>query len=68
MRQRPLSVQVTDTLPAEPRMSKEYFDAKYKAWLVRRGMSDPAFAEELRAFERRSMLSFRRNKNTPKPK
>jgi len=39
-------------------------NAKYKAWLQRRGLTDPAYAEELKAFEDRSKLSFKRNKNT----
>jgi len=64
MRQRPPSMQITDSLPAEPMISQEYMNAKYKAWLQRRGLTDPAFAEELKAFEQRSKLSFKRNKNT----
>lgn len=62
------SIQVTDTLPPDVMISAEYMNAKYKAWLQRRGLTDPAFAEELKAFEARSKMSFKRNRATPKGK
>jgi hypothetical protein len=49
-------------------ISQEYMNAKYKAWLQRRGLTDPAFAEELKAFEARSKMSFKRNRNTKNTK
>jgi hypothetical protein len=61
-------MQITDSLPAEPMISQEYMNAKYKAWLQRRGLTDPAFADELKAFEARSKMSFKRNRNTKKTK
>ena len=67
MRQRPPSIQPTDTLPPEPKISSEYINQKYRAWLIRRGLTDPAFQDELKAFDRRSQFSVRRNRHS-KPK
>jgi hypothetical protein len=68
MRQRPPSIQPTDTLPPEVNISSEYINAKFRAWLQRRGLTDPAFQDELRAFDKRSQFSVRRNRHTKKTK
>jgi hypothetical protein len=68
MRQRPPSIQPTDTLPPEVNISSEYINAKFRAWLQRRGLTDPAFQDELRAFDKRSQFSIRRNRHTKKSK
>jgi len=53
---------VADVGPADPGMSQEYFNEKYRAWLRRRGLTDPSFAEELRALEERRVLNFKRGR------
>ena len=68
MRQRPPSIQPTDTLPPEVNISSEYINSKFRAWLQRRGLTDPAFQDELRAFDKRSQFSVRRNRHTKKSK
>lgn len=68
MRQRPPSIQPTDTLPPEVNISSEYINAKFRAWLQRRGLTDPAFQDELKAFDKRSQFSVRRNRHTKKSK
>jgi hypothetical protein len=68
MRQRPPSIQPTDTLPPEVNISSEYINAKFRAWLQRRGLTNPAFQDELRAFDKRSQFSVRRNRHTKKSK
>lgn len=37
-------------MPPEPGMSQEYFNAKYKAWLRRRGFDQEADEMEQRTF------------------
>jgi CRISPR/Cas system-associated exonuclease Cas4 (RecB family) len=44
------TVKIADSMPAEPAMSQEYFNAKYKAWLRRRGFEQEASEMEQRAF------------------
>lgn len=68
MRQRPPSIQPTDTLPPEVNISSEYINAKFRAWLQRRGLTDPSFKDELEAFDKRSQFSVRRNRHTKKSK
>jgi hypothetical protein len=68
MRQRPPSIQPTDTLPPEVNISSQYINAKFRAWLQRRGLTDPAFQDELKAFDKRSQFSVRRNRHTKKSK
>lgn len=68
MRQRPPSIQPTDTLPPEINISSDYINAKFRAWLQRRGLTDPAFQDELKAFDKRSQFSVRRNRHTKKTK
>lgn len=68
MRQRPQSIQVTDSLPPEVNISPEYVNAKFRAWLQRRGLTDPSFKDELEAFDKRSQFSVRRNRHTKKSK
>lgn len=55
-------VTIADVPPADPRVSSEYINAKYKAWLKRRGLTDPAFAAEYAAMEKRSALNFKKSK------
>lgn len=52
------SLQVADVPPADPRVSSEYINAKFKAWLKRRGLTDPAYAQEYEQAQRG--FSFRR--------
>lgn len=52
------SLQVADVPPADPRVSSEYINAKFKQWLKRRGMTDPAYAQEYEQAQRG--FSFRR--------
>lgn len=42
---------IAETPFEEPRLSQEYVNAKYKAWLARRGLTDPAYARELEQME-----------------
>ncbi len=44
------TVRIADSLPPEPGMSQEYFNAKYKAWLRRRGFNQEADEMEQRTF------------------
>lgn len=60
--------QITDIPPADPRVSAEYINAKYKAWLQRRGLTDPAFAAELAAMEKRTAINFRKGSRGSKKK
>lgn len=48
------SLQVASAPYEEPRMSPEYFNAKYKDWLRRRGLTDPAYARELEQMEQKA--------------
>jgi CRISPR/Cas system-associated exonuclease Cas4 (RecB family) len=52
---RSYTVQIADSMPAEPAMSQEYFNAKYKAWLRRRG-----FDQEANEMEQRTAMNKRR--------
>lgn len=52
------SLQVADVPPADPRVSSEYINAKFRQWLKRRGMTDPAYAQEYEQAQRG--FSFRR--------
>jgi hypothetical protein len=54
------NIQVTDVPPADPRVSSEYIAAKFKAWLKRRGMTDPVYAQEYEQAQRG--FSFRKRK------
>lgn len=56
------SLQVADVPPADPRVSSEYINAKFKQWLKRRGMTDPAYAQEYEQAQRG--FSFRRKIKT----
>jgi hypothetical protein len=58
------NIQVTDVPPADPRVSSEYINAKFKQWLKRRGMTDPAYAQEYEQAQRG--FSFRRNRKASK--
>jgi len=62
------TLQVTDIPPADPRVSSEYINAKYRAWLARRGLTDPAFAAELQQMETRSSVNFRKGSRGSKKK
>lgn len=62
------TLQVTDIPPADPRVSSEYINAKYKAWLARRGLTDPAFAQELQRMEARTIINFRKGSRGSKKK
>jgi hypothetical protein len=42
---------IAETPFEEPRLSQEYVNAKYKDWLRRRGLTDPAYARELEQME-----------------
>lgn len=42
---------IAETPFEEPRLSQEYVNAKYKDWLRRRGLTDPAYARELENME-----------------
>ena len=42
---------IAETPFEEPRLSQEYVNAKYKAWLARRGLTDPAYRQELEQME-----------------
>ena len=55
-------VTIAEIPPADPRVSSEYITAKYKEWLKRRGLTDPAFREELERMEKRSFSFKKRNK------
>lgn len=44
------TVRIADSMPAEPAMSQQYFNAKYKAWLIRRGFDQEAEDMDQRAF------------------
>lgn len=55
-------VTIADVPPADPRVSSEYINKKYKDWLRRRGLTDPAFAAELEALEKRTAVNFRKGK------
>lgn len=55
-------VTIADVPPADPRVSSEYINLKYKEWLKRRGLTDPAFREELERMEKRSFSFKRKNK------
>ena len=65
---RPQPLQVADIPPADPRVSSEYINAKYRAWLQRRGLTDPAFAAELAAMEKRTIINFRKGSRHSKKK
>lgn len=53
-------VTIADVPPADPRVSSEYINKKYKDWLRRRGLTDPAFAAELEALEKRTAINFKK--------
>lgn len=55
-------VTIADVPPADPRVSSEYINKKYKDWLRRRGLTDPAFAAELEALEKRTQINFKKGK------
>ena len=55
-------VTIADVPPADPRVSSEYINLKYKEWLKRRGLTDPSFREELERMEKRSFSFKRKNK------
>jgi len=42
---------IAETPFEEPKLSQEYVNAKYKDWLRRRGLTDPAYARELEQME-----------------
>lgn len=42
---------IAETPFEEPKLSQEYVNAKYKDWLRRRGLTDPAYAQELANME-----------------
>jgi hypothetical protein len=42
---------IAETPFQEPKLSQEYVNAKYKDWLRRRGLTDPAYARELEQME-----------------
>jgi hypothetical protein len=42
---------IAETPFEEPKLSQEYVNAKYKDWLRRRGLTDPAYARELENME-----------------
>lgn len=65
---RPQPLQVADIPPADPRVSSEYINAKYRAWLQRRGLTDPAFAAELAAMEKRTIVNVRKGSRGSKKK
>lgn len=52
--------------PADPRVSSEYINAKFKQWLKRRGMTDPAYAQEYEQATQRRGFSFSRKKKGTK--
>jgi hypothetical protein len=60
------SLQVADIPPADPRVSSEYINAKFKQWLKRRGMTDPAYAQEYEQATQRRGFSFSRKKKGTK--
>ncbi len=60
--------QITDTQPPDPGINSEYINRKYKDWLRRRGLTDPAFAEEYRQMEQRTQLNFRKGSRGSKKK
>lgn len=42
---------IAETPFDDPTLSQEYVNAKYKDWLRRRGLTDPAYALELEQME-----------------
>lgn len=42
---------IAETPFEEPKLSQEYVNAKYKDWLRRRGLTDPAYRQELENME-----------------
>lgn len=58
------SLQVADVPPADPRVSSEYINAKFKEWLRRRGLTDPAYAQEYEQTQQRRSFSFSKRKKT----
>jgi hypothetical protein len=42
----------TDLPPPDPRINQQYFNAKYRDWLKRRGLTDPSFRAELEQMDR----------------
>jgi hypothetical protein len=65
---KPQPLQIADIPPADPRVSSEYINLKYKAWLQRRGLTDPAFAAEYEAMQQRSAVNFRKGSRGSKKK
>lgn len=45
---------------AEVQINTPEFNQKYRAWLARRGLTDPSFAAESRAYEKASAHSRRK--------
>lgn len=62
------TLQIASAPYEEPRMSPEYFNAKYKEWLRRRGLTDPAYARELEQMEKKSESVRIINNRRSKPK
>lgn len=53
----------TDLPPPDPRINQQYFNQKYKAWLARRGLTDPSFRIELENMEKGGNMKQRRKKS-----
>jgi len=49
-----------DLPPADPRINQQYFNAKYRAWLQRRGLTDPSFRAELEQMDKNNTQRRRR--------
>lgn len=56
------AVTIPDVPPADPGVSAEYINLKYKEWLKRRGLTDPSFREELERMEKRTFNFKKKNK------
>lgn len=60
-------VRIANSLPPEPAMSQAYFNAKYKAWLKRRGFDQEADEMEQRAFLNRKRRGIKSESNETNP-
>ena len=60
-------VKISTSLPPEPAMSQAYFNAKYKAWLKRRGFDQEADEMKQRAFLNRKRRGIKSEAEEAKP-
>ena len=64
---RTTTVRIADSVPPEPGMSQEYYTAKYKAWLRRRGFDQEADQMEQRTFLNRKRRGINSEAKEAKP-